>query len=247
MAGKDWKLFPGERLDDLQADGLKIIQRPDRFCFGTDSVLLAYFARRVRAKRVLDLCAGNGAVGLLLMAHCLGIEMTFLELQQENCDMLARTLAGNGLEAHIVQADARELPKYKALRNYELIVCNPPYWPDDGRAMPENLAQRLARFESGMTLETCIALSVACLCPQGALDLVLPAQRAAEAIIAMGKAGLSPKRVRAVQARAGKDPSLVLLEGTRGGGKDAVWQAPLILYDAQGKYSPEMAEIYGLE
>ncbi|WP_138296570.1 MULTISPECIES: methyltransferase [unclassified Clostridium] len=247
MADEDWQLLPGERLDDLQADGLKIIQRPGRFCFGTDSVLLAHFARRMRAKRVLDLCAGNGAVGLLLMAHCPGVEMTFLELQQENCDMLARTLAGNGLKAHIVKADARELPAYKALRNYELIVCNPPYWPDDGRAMPEDPAQRLARFESGMTLEACIALAAACLCPRGALDLVLPAQRAAEAIIAMGKAGLSPKRVRIVQARVGRDPSLVLLEGTRGGGKDAVWQAPLILYDAQGNYTPEMVKIYGSE
>ena len=34
---------PGERLDDLQLNGLKLIQRPDAFRFGTDSVLLAAF------------------------------------------------------------------------------------------------------------------------------------------------------------------------------------------------------------
>ena len=32
-------LKPGERLDDLQCNGLKLIQRPDVFRFGTDSVL----------------------------------------------------------------------------------------------------------------------------------------------------------------------------------------------------------------
>ena len=37
-------LKPGERLDDLQFNGLKLIQRPDAFRFGTDSVLLADFA-----------------------------------------------------------------------------------------------------------------------------------------------------------------------------------------------------------
>ena len=29
----DVVLYPGERLDDLERNGLKIIQRPDRFCF----------------------------------------------------------------------------------------------------------------------------------------------------------------------------------------------------------------------
>ena len=38
------KLKPGERIDDLQRDGLRIIQDPERFCFGMDAVLLSGFA-----------------------------------------------------------------------------------------------------------------------------------------------------------------------------------------------------------
>ena len=34
-------LKAGERIDDLQRDGLRIIQREDGFRFGTDAVLLA--------------------------------------------------------------------------------------------------------------------------------------------------------------------------------------------------------------
>ena len=34
-------LMPGERLDDLQRDGLRIIQNPSWFCFGMDAVLLS--------------------------------------------------------------------------------------------------------------------------------------------------------------------------------------------------------------
>ena len=33
-------LKSGERIDDLQRNGLKIIQDPGRFCFGMDAVLL---------------------------------------------------------------------------------------------------------------------------------------------------------------------------------------------------------------
>ena len=39
------KLHPGERLDDLQLNGLEIIQNPERFCFGMDAVLLSDFAK----------------------------------------------------------------------------------------------------------------------------------------------------------------------------------------------------------
>ena len=35
----------GERLDDLQCDGLYLIQNPDKFCFGIDAVLLSNFVK----------------------------------------------------------------------------------------------------------------------------------------------------------------------------------------------------------
>lgn len=39
------ELKPGERIDDLQLDGLYILQKKDGFRFGMDAVLLADFTR----------------------------------------------------------------------------------------------------------------------------------------------------------------------------------------------------------
>ncbi len=36
-------VHPGEKVDDLQRSGLRIIQDPARFCFGMDAVLLTGF------------------------------------------------------------------------------------------------------------------------------------------------------------------------------------------------------------
>lgn len=36
-----------ERIDDLQLQGLKIIQNPEWFCYGVDSVLLSDFAKDI--------------------------------------------------------------------------------------------------------------------------------------------------------------------------------------------------------
>ena len=54
---KENYLKNGERLDDLQLNGLHIIQNPEKFCFGMDAVLLSSFcAKTIRKKdKVLDL------------------------------------------------------------------------------------------------------------------------------------------------------------------------------------------------
>ena len=41
----EWTLKDGERLDDLVRDGMRLIQRPDQFCFSVDSVLLGQLPR----------------------------------------------------------------------------------------------------------------------------------------------------------------------------------------------------------
>ncbi len=44
-------LLENERIDDrLQRNGYRIIQNPEKFCFGMDAVLLSGFAKRKTAK-----------------------------------------------------------------------------------------------------------------------------------------------------------------------------------------------------
>ena len=78
----DW-LKDGERLDDLQCQGLQLIQRPDAFRFGTDSVLLADFARPRAKDRAVDLGCGTGAIALLMAAHQPGLVVDAVEIQPD--------------------------------------------------------------------------------------------------------------------------------------------------------------------
>ena len=61
-------LLPGERIDELQRNGYRIIQNPERFCFGMDAVLLSGFARAKKQERCLDLGCGNGIIPILMEA-----------------------------------------------------------------------------------------------------------------------------------------------------------------------------------
>ena len=76
-------LMENERLDDLQRNGLKIIQKTDGFCFGMDAVLLSGFASVKPGERALDLGTGTGIIPLLLSAKTKGEHFTGLEIQTE--------------------------------------------------------------------------------------------------------------------------------------------------------------------
>ena len=62
-------LRPGEKIDDLQRDGLRIIQDPDRFCFGMDAVLLSWYAQARPGSRALDLGTGTGIMPILMSSR----------------------------------------------------------------------------------------------------------------------------------------------------------------------------------
>ena len=94
-------LLENERIDDLQRNGLKIIQKTDGFCFGMDAVLLSGFAHVKRGEKVLDMGTGTGIIPLLLSAKTQGEHFTALEIQKEIAEMAARSVAMNHLEDKI--------------------------------------------------------------------------------------------------------------------------------------------------
>ena len=69
-------LKPGERLDELQRNNYRIIQDPERFCFGMDAVLLSGFAKAQEGARVLDLGTGTGIIPILMAAKTKAKEET---------------------------------------------------------------------------------------------------------------------------------------------------------------------------
>ena len=58
-------LLSGERIDQLYADDIQIIQSKEVFSFSIDAVLLANFPQLPKKAR-LSICVGNGAVGLFV-------------------------------------------------------------------------------------------------------------------------------------------------------------------------------------
>ena len=80
--------------------------------------------------RVLDLCAGSGCVGLAVADNCPNTRVFLAEWWSDALRVCRQNILRCGLsqQATAVQADALEPPP-RILRDFDLILCNPPYIP----------------------------------------------------------------------------------------------------------------------
>ena len=234
------------RSDALGRKGYRILQDPDAFCFGVDAVLLADFAEASRTDRVIDLGTGNGILPLLLDARDKGGEVVGLELQEDAAALAARNFALNGAEERLqaVQGDLKEASRLFGRASFDAVVTNPPY-QEAGRGLVNPAgAKSLARHELACTLEDVLREAAALLKPRGRFYMVHRPKRIAEILSGMEKEGIAPRTLRFVHSHAGDPASLLLVSGVRGGGKELTVLPPLILYGEDGKYTPEVYEIY---
>lgn len=242
-------LLEGERVDDLQRRGLKIIQNRSLFCFGTDAVLLAWYAGVKEGGRVLDLGTGTGIVPLLMYGRYGRGSYTGLEISARCADMARRSVRMNSLEETItiIHGDIREADRIFPAASFDTVTGNPPYMAADSGIVPKDREIAAARHEILGRLEDFTRAAARALKPGGSFYMVHRPGRLAQIFACLQQDGMEPKRMRFVHPRADKEPSLVLIEAVRGAGAGLTVQAPLILYEADGTPSAAMNEIYGQE
>ena len=228
---------------------LKFYQSEDGFRLGTDAMVLADFASIPPGAAVCDLCAGTGAVGLLLLARDRSVRVTAVELQEAACAILRRTAAENDLGPRltVLCADLREHRTALPHGGFRHVVCNPPYDPVSAGAAPENPAAAIARTEVCCTLTDAVTAARWLLQTGGSLDLVHRPERLTDVLTALRAAGLEPKRLRLVRHRADKQPSLVLIRAVLGGRPGLAVEPDCVLYEADGAPSADYRRIYHLQ
>ena len=199
--------------------GKGIAYEQDILAMGTDSVLLADFALPVRG-RICDLGCGAGAVMLLLALKGQGNAVfDGVELRPAAVEKARRNIVRAGLSDRmtVYQQDLRTLHETFARAGYTVVVANPPYMPIGGGIPPENEDARIARTEVCCTVEDLCAAAAYLLQYGGRFCIVYPPERLCELMRVMKAHELEPKRLRLFCRRQDARPSLVLLEGRRGG------------------------------
>ncbi|MBO4562876.1 MAG: methyltransferase [Clostridia bacterium] len=240
------ELKDGERIEDLQYKGLRIIQNERGFRFGTDSVLLAGFVTGGPHDKMIDLGAGTGVISILVEGR-IGAKLTALEIQPEQCDMARRSIAMNGQQITVVEGDMRIAHETLGSGAFDAAVCNPPYFPASGGRISK---KGEAGYEGAATHELfCTVAEVAAAAGRllkygGKLFMCCPVSRLAEVIAALTSERLEPKRMRLVASRADKAPYLALIEAKKGANPGLKMEKLLVICREDGSYTEEANRIY---
>ena len=102
----------------------------------------------------------------------------------------------------------------------------------------------IARHELLCTFDDVARVAAKLLRPGGHFYLVHRPLRLPELITTLCRRGLEPKRMRLVYPHADQAPNMVLLDCVRGGGPELRVEPPLIVYEKDGTYTPELLQIY---
>jgi tRNA1(Val) A37 N6-methylase TrmN6 len=238
-----------ERLDYLLAEQLRIIQSPSVFAFSLDAVLLARFVYvPIQKGRILDLCSGNGVIPLFLSARTKG-QITGVEIQERLYDMAVRSISYNGLDdrLNMIHGDIKEMPEKLGHGHFDVITCNPPYFATPAKeGMNPNEHLAIARHEIYCTLEDCIKVSSQLVRQGGKVAFVHRPGRLIDIITLMRQYRLEPKRIQFIYPKQGKEANTLLVEAIKDGSPDLKILPPLIVYNDNDEYTPEIKEIlYG--
>lgn len=236
-----------ESIDDLQLNGLRLIQKKDAFRFGIDAVLLSYFANVKNKFEVIDLCTGTGIVPFLITGKYNPKRIVGLEIQDAMVDMAVRSAKLNLLQDKVgfIKGDLKDIKFIKSLGRFDVITVNPPYklYNSGIVNLEDNIA--IARHEISCNLEDVIIASRILLKDSGRLYMVHKPERLIDILSLMRKHKIEPKRIQMVHPNTKKPPNIVLIEGQRDGGQFLKWETPIYVYDENGNYSKDINLIYG--
>ena len=235
-----------ERVDELQRNGYKIIQDPEKFCFGIDAVLLSAYAKVRTGEKVLDLGTGTGIIPILMEAKTQAAHLTGLEIQESMVDLATRSVKLNQLEdkIQIVQGDIGDASNIFGASSFDVVTCNPPYMIEHHGLKNPSDAKSIARHELLCSWKDIVRETAKILKVRGRFYIVHRPFRLVELLKDLSDAGLEPKSMRLVYPYVDKEPNMVLIEAIKGGKSRIKVGKPLIVYEKPQVYTQEVLDMY---
>ena len=235
-----------EHWEYLKPGGLRFVYDDALFPPGTDSFLLSYFPRLKSGLRVCDLGCGTGLLGLLLLQRQSTLTVQGVEILPAAAALAEKAAAENGLSdrLRIHCGDLRQVRSHFSTGSFDLVISNPPYFAPESGFMAESNAIRQARAEISCTVEELCSAAAYLLRWGGSFCLVHKPERLTDLLCALRSAAVEPKRLRFVCKHPDSAPSLLLLEGRRGGKPGLTVEPPLILQTDSGTPTAEVDAIY---
>ncbi|MDD4689001.1 MAG: methyltransferase, partial [Eubacteriales bacterium] len=168
------------------------------------------------------------------------------EVQEQYCEMAQRTIEYNKLSDNIQVVcgdigDKTIVPREK----FDVVLCNPPYFPPKSGGITELDSAAIARHEILCDVTKVTTSAAWALKYGGKLAIIHRPERLVDILTDMRASNIEPKRICLVCSRINQPPVMILVEGVKGGKSGILWDNPIIVYNDDGTYTQQINEIYG--
>lgn len=235
-----------ERLDDILGySNLKIYQNSNYFSFSLDSIILANYCNiRIRDKKIVDFCTGNGVIPLILSKRTKA-RIYGIEIQKKLADLAKKSVEYNNLtdQIEIINEDVKEFAKNN-ISQYDLVLCNPPYFKiSDKSSLNESYEKKIARHEILLNINDVCDCAKKVLKDNGNLYIIHRSDRLMEILEVLRKNNFEPKRIKFIHETVNKESTLVLIESQKLGKVGLKVDKPLFLYNLDGSMTEEYSRL----
>lgn len=188
---------------------------------------------------VLDVGAGCGILGLLLKRDFESINLSLLEIQERNLEILRLNSLQNDLPAEILHADFAE---FKSEKRFDFIVSNPPFYREHV-SLSKEPHMALSKSAASLSLRDFVRSANAHLKPGGTLIFCYEAGKLAKICELLGEFRLNLTRLGFVYPDISKPAKLALLQARKNSRSPCEIVLP-IYASAHGRRTAQAHAIY---
>ena len=232
-------------------DEIVLTQRVNGLTFGTDAYLLSAFVKASQRSSCADLGSGTGIIPLLCAQRKKFSRIYAVEIQPSFASLIERNASQNSMSEVIIPIcrDIRELKSSDLGGEVEAVISNPPYMKADSGKRNEHDEKFIARHEICGDINDFCACAYRLLKHGGKFYTVWRPDRLCDLIFALRQSRLEPKIITFVHATKDSEPSMVLIQSTKGGASGSRMTRPLILHESdedarRSVLSPDAQIIY---
>lgn len=151
---------------EFDLDELIFYQYPKGYRYNSVSVMFYDFVKGLKLKNaVLEVGAGCGIIGLLLKNHNKSLNLSLLDILEQNCKLIRLNAEQNRLDVSVICADFKT---YKSKQKFDFIISNPPFYREEA-VKSKHFQDFTSKASSNLPLESLIISASANLSARGKL------------------------------------------------------------------------------